>query len=63
MGISIHRPLAGPDAVADTIVENTTISIHRPLAGPDRLKRYKAESEEYFNPQAPRGARLLLPLL
>ena len=33
--ISIHRPHAGPDVMADRIKGITIISIHRPLAGPD----------------------------
>ena len=50
-------PLRGPTGAKFRIVLILMISIHRPLAGPDRSHRATIHTSNYFNPQAPCGAR------
>ena len=56
--ISIHSPLAGRDDSAAELLGVASISIHSPLAGRDQGRVYWCERWDYFNPLAPRGARL-----
>ena len=55
--ISIHRSLAGPDAVQSVFGVLQGISIHRSLAGPDCSKIVTRFERIYFNPQVPCGTR------
>ena len=57
--ISIHRLLAEPDAIHLIIFVEKHISIHRLLAEPDSITLPALTRCCDFNPQAPRGARLI----
>ena len=58
--ISIHSPLAGRDKDAQRPRHRRNkISIHSPLAGRDQHHHAVQPLFNYFNPLAPRGARLL----
>ena len=62
--ISIHRLLAEPDARGFTAQAMANISIHRLLAEPDApFSRSLRTIFWNFNPQVPRGARLISALL
>ena len=56
--ISIHSPLAGRDGVEPGAGIDQGISIHSPLAGRDCPPSPARRCRSYFNPLAPRGARL-----
>ena len=56
--ISIHAPLAGRDSAVPLSFMAFLISIHAPLAGRDRHCLFVLTPSLYFNPRAPRGARL-----
>ena len=51
------RPLRGATGADCTGRRTTTISTHAPLAGRDLQNSLISESEHYFNPRAPCGAR------
>ena len=60
--ISIHAPLAGRDQHRQSDRRRGHISIHAPLAGRDLDRLIAADGGGHFNPRAPCGARLVLPL-
>ena len=61
--ISTHAPLAGRDHIAAAKAKAVAISTHAPLAGRDRDRPTIFQLSKYFNPRAPCGARLTLPLI
>ena len=56
-------PSRGPTFRTHGADPHPVISIHRPLAGPDFLRSMSTTGSSYFNPQAPRGARLRKTLI
>ena len=56
--ISIHAPREGRDAQAPLQALHGHISIHAPREGRDALLPVLSSTMVYFNPRAPRGARL-----
>ena len=56
--ISIHVPREGHDPRSVLSHSNSTISIHVPREGHDGSAAIVVMSRRYFNPRAPRGARL-----
>ena len=57
--ISIHKALAGLDGYPYQLTHFLVISIHKALAGLDSETLLENASLYYFNPQGPRGPRLL----
>ena len=56
--ISIHRPLAGPDGMPQTEISYLlSFQSTGPSRGPTTPSTKARCVKEYFNPQAPRGAR------
>ena len=56
--ISIHVPREGHDGFSNLPTINFIISIHVPREGHDKHINRCANGNMYFNPRAPRGARL-----
>ena len=59
-GISIHAPREGRDVFAFLVAVGLLISIHAPREGRDTSEKSALRTTLYFNPRAPRGARLQL---
>ena len=60
--ISIHTPRVGRDDNLVAIVSRLFISIHTPRVGRDARAASSLSAIIYFNPHAPRGARLISAL-
>ena len=56
--ISIHAPREGRDKITHLTLMSSVISIHAPREGRDMRPLCVILSMLYFNPRAPRGARL-----
>ena len=61
-GVSIHAPRAGRDDGQTRLIDRRGVSIHAPRAGRDDGLSVFAVTTVGFNPRAPCGARLDIPI-